>query len=249
MKPKIGVSGKISPGPGWSKRLGESEFNTIEIHSIHNRFSFNQRAINAIKENIGHKDLSFHTATMMIFHKEDKFTQAELAHLKAEIKFAELLNIKEIVFHLNTKPLREQQVKDFQKIINYAQEKNIELLYEGNSHMDEQTIYSILMRFPKLNFNLDLGHFNISASKGLIKDPEEFIKRLKDRIVYVHAHNNDGKKDTHLAIDQGTLDYENILSKLNLKILKKIIIEVKDIEHARTSYKLLNDFYKNKTKD
>jgi sugar phosphate isomerase/epimerase len=244
MKPKIGVSGKISPGHGWSKRLGDSEFDTIEIHSIHNRFSFNQKTIHAIKKNIGHKDLSFHTATMMIFHKEDKFTKAELAHLKAEIKFSELLNIKEIIFHLNTKPLRENQIKDFQEVIDYANKKNVELIYEGNSHMNENTIYSILMQFPKLNFNLDLGHFNISVNKGLIKDPLEFIERLKDRIVYVHAHNNDGNHDSHLAINQGTLDYKDTLSRLNNEILKKVIIEVKDIEHARISYKLLNKFYK-----
>ena len=49
---------------------------------------------------------------------------------------------------------------------------------------------------------------------------EEWIKALKDRIVYYHLHNNYGKQtvlgynkdDEHLGLTNGTIDMEKVLA-------------------------------------
>ncbi|MGE5623670.1 MAG: sugar phosphate isomerase/epimerase family protein [Methanocella sp.] len=55
----------------------------------------------------------------------------------------------------------------------------------------------------EIGVTLDLGHANVSGI-----DPLEFIDRVgADRIKLVHAHDNGGHHDDHLAVGRGTIDY------------------------------------------
>jgi sugar phosphate isomerase/epimerase len=48
---------------------------------------------------------------------------------------------------------------------------------------------------------LDLGHANL---EGQI---QPFFNQLADKIVHIHASNNDGADDQHLGIEDGSIDY------------------------------------------
>ena len=48
---------------------------------------------------------------------------------------------------------------------------------------------------------MDLGHANL---EGQI---EPFFNMLADKIVHIHASDNDGSDDQHLGIGQGKIDY------------------------------------------
>ncbi len=62
--------------------------------------------------------------------------------------------------------------------------------------------------------NFDVGHFNVAAHNVKI-DMNEVFKEIGPRIVYVHAHDNDGSADQHRTVGQGNIDWEMFLDLLN----------------------------------
>jgi len=52
----------------------------------------------------------------------------------------------------------------------------------------------------------------------------------KNRVIYIHAHNNNGKIDEHKALSEGTLNWKKILDMLDLTKVKKIISETRSLK-------------------
>jgi sugar phosphate isomerase/epimerase len=83
---------------------------------------------------------------------------------------------------------------------------------------------------------LDIGHANINGQTEL------FLKIFKDKIVHIHAHDNDGKDDQHLGIGYGTVDWEKIAKLLtHMQYDRALIIE--SIEHIEESIQKLNRLF------
>jgi len=119
------------------------------------------------------------------------------------------------------------------------------MIYESNGFFYGKTCLDILKRFPKLKYNLDLGHLNTAlGNKTLCMSLDEFINKIKDRVVYIHAHNNNGKKDEHVSLEKGTLDWKHVLNMLDLSKIRKIIIEVNGIAGIKKTKKLLENYIK-----
>ena len=57
---------------------------------------------------------------------------------------------------------------------------------------------------------LDVGHVNAYSSKSI----DEWIEGLGNRIGHVHIHNNDGSKDLHQAVNEGTLPMQKVLEAI-----------------------------------
>ena len=78
------------------------------------------------------------------------------------------------------------------------------------------------------NITIDLGHVNTC------EDQESFFKI--PNILYNHINDNDGIKDKHQAVGDGTLD-------LNLlKHVKHGIIELNNFDNVIKSKKVIDDF-------
>ncbi|MBW3019438.1 hypothetical protein KY329_04620, partial [Candidatus Woesearchaeota archaeon] len=106
---------------------------------------------------------------------------------------------------------------------------------------------SVLNRFPDLGYNLDLGHMNVALQTGHLGiQLDEFLDKVKDRVVYIHAHNNNGQKDQHIALSDGILDWKHVLDNLDLSRVKKIIIECNLKEDALKSREALYKYLKPK---
>ena len=50
---------------------------------------------------------------------------------------------------------------------------------------------------------LDVGHANVNSQT------EEFMDKFGDKIVHIHASDNDGKQDSHLGIGEGSVNWQN----------------------------------------
>jgi len=61
-----------------------------------------------------------------------------------------------------------------------------------------------------VGLTLDVGHANLLGAKGI----EEFITTLNDKIFLIHIHDNDGKKDQHRVIGEGTIDFNRLIGLL-----------------------------------
>jgi sugar phosphate isomerase/epimerase len=62
----------------------------------------------------------------------------------------------------------------------------------------------------RLSINLDIGHAHAFSKTSVI----DWIKQLKHRIGYVHLHQNNGQKDEHLGLREGSMNMVEILHAL-----------------------------------
>lgn len=70
----------------------------------------------------------------------------------------------------------------------------------------------ILQRFPKLKLTLDTGHANIGTRGG--RRILDFIKQFGQRIGHLHVSDNFGKRDDHIPLGAGTIDFSKIVKAL-----------------------------------
>jgi sugar phosphate isomerase/epimerase len=83
---------------------------------------------------------------------------------------------------------------------------------------------------------LDIGHANINNQNEL------FLTKLSNKIVHIHASDNNGKEDQHLGIGQGTINWEAI-SKLLTKILYNKTLIIESVEHVEASKQRLEHLF------
>ncbi|MGP8321805.1 MAG: sugar phosphate isomerase/epimerase family protein [Methanosarcinaceae archaeon] len=58
---------------------------------------------------------------------------------------------------------------------------------------------------------LDIGHANTMGTEIM----DDFLKMYKSRISHVHLHDNMGKKDEHLPLGRGNIDWKQVLNSLS----------------------------------
>ncbi len=246
MTPKIGISTKIFSPRNWFDELDTQKYKVIEIYRRQTRLPFDPWWLKKynIKELLKGYDVSLHSATKSIFTGVDQFTITELHTLKSEIILCEMLDIKELIFHLKGEKLTESEEQQLREIINFAKQHNVQMIYECNSVAHAEVMLDILNRFPDIGFNLDIGHINKSAyHKKLGCEIGEFVKKVKDRIIYLHAHNNFGEHDNHNALSDGTLNWKHIFDQLDFSKIRKIIIETTKKENIAKSQQDLDLYF------
>lgn len=154
------------------------------------------------------------------------------------IRAAAEMNMDYIVFHSQINPdlnedfiveLNSQQNADAWNLIldqckDYKGIILIENVFEKDPYMLKKLLDTINRDNVKLN--LDIGHVNLT------KTPlEEWVRVLKNHLVYSHVHTNDGRFDKHNPITKEKLqDYIKILSDNNLEILISLEYKVEDID-------------------
>jgi sugar phosphate isomerase/epimerase len=80
------------------------------------------------------------------------------------------------------------------------------------SYFEPDHFTEILTARPDLEMTLDTGHANIDGGDGRIFT---FIRRVGGRIGHVHASDNKGKRDEHLPVGGGNIDFGGILRRLS----------------------------------
>jgi sugar phosphate isomerase/epimerase len=162
-----------------------------------------------------------------------------LKQLKETINFGTKINCKAITTHPGLIHRLEERVR------NFGMEHAINVLTEATNYSEERGIKFSIENMPnKYAYfcnsadehkffvekcgsyaTVDTGHANTSG------DVESFFK-LRN-IVYYHLNDNDGEKDQHLALGEGTLD-------LNLlKEVKNGIIELNNYQNVLKSRDLI----------
>lgn len=248
MKPKIGITTSIFNQKKWYKEIKDSEYRVLEIGKRTATIYLDPVWIDKIKPFLKDFDLSIHSGTVKVFTENSQFTITELNMLKSEILICEMIGAKELIFHLKHDKLTEKEESELREIIDFSKEHNVEMIYESNGIIVADVALDFLKRFPDINYNLDLGHLNNGYGRGMLGcELDEFINNIKDRVVYIHAHNNSGKKDEHIALRNGTLDWKNVLDLLDLSNVKKIIMEVRTINDINKTKEDLNEYFNPKT--
>lgn len=226
----------------------KSSFGGYELTTKDSNFEPNILKIIKIRDQFKGQDLSLHSQLSRIFSCNERgysnFNEIEINILKAEILLCEFVGIKQINVHLKEGKFTKEEKLRFKKILKFATDHKVEIIYENNSQCQAEVALSILSDFPKLGYCLDFGHLNTAIySDKLGMDLMEFIDKIKDRVVHIHAHNNDGTEDSHKNLGDGTFPWKEVLDKLQGRKLKKIIIESKSDEDIKKSKQLLEQYY------
>ncbi len=103
------------------------------------------------------------------------------------------------------------QTESIQKILNFAREVGVKIMLEplGTIHDHARSIDRLLALNKGLYFQADIGHLNIFG-----REPVQYLRRYKDKLMHVHMHDNDGVDDLHLPIGAGSIDWDHLISEL-----------------------------------
>lgn len=229
--------------------LNNSSFDGYELNFDKGVLKPNIIILMKAKEMLKGKDLSLHSQLSRIFSCNEKgfpkFAGAEINILKSEIIISEILGVNQINFHMKDTEFSEEEIGKFNEVIDFAEEKGIEMVYE-NHVCSEEAIMRVLNNFPRVRLCLDIGHLNLSIHKGKFKaDLDEFIEKVKPRLIHIHAHNNYGEEDTHSSLDEGDFPWKKVLDKLQDTNLRKIILELNTKEEIDKNRKILVEYYSN----
>ncbi|MFT4307905.1 MAG: sugar phosphate isomerase/epimerase family protein [Candidatus Woesearchaeota archaeon] len=244
MVPQIGITTSTFDQKSWYREIASQPYRVLEIGRRSARMYLDPEWIAKIAPSLNGFDVSMHSGTTKIFTSNEQFTVTELETLKSEVVLCEMLGAKELVFHLKHDPLTDDEANRLRSVVDFAQERSVEMLYESNGILVADVALDFLARFPDVNYTLDLGHLNNGYGRGMLGCTiEEFVTRVRDRIVYVHAHNNSGTSDDHRALRDGTLNWRHVLDLLDPNRVRKIIMEVRTLEDLATSAEDLHDYY------
>ncbi|OEU71142.1 MAG: xylose isomerase [Desulfovibrio sp. S3730MH75] len=119
------------------------------------------------------------------------------------------------------------------------------LCLENTYEYDPGPIVQIIDELDRDNIGVcfDLGHWH-SFSKGSEKDDFDFwFDSFGPYIKHLHLHDNNGSKDDHLALGQGTMDWDHITSRVKeLDPLPSITLE----PHTRDDFELSIEYFEQK---
>jgi sugar phosphate isomerase/epimerase len=171
-----------------------------------------------------------HTSWWMDFSSPYEYVrEAWVKEAKRKIDVAKKLGINQITFHTHSRFIQpfyrkyQKEILDnflfsLKELVQYAKKKDMEILLENAGEIGEITQFNLIKyiayRLPGIKIHLDIGHVYLF---GGMKSIKAFILTFKERISHLHFHDNHGKRDEHLPIGKGKINYKSVV-----KLLKKI---------------------------
>jgi sugar phosphate isomerase/epimerase len=237
------------------ERLHKAETAYIEIvdDGFHTLNKQRVSILKSIGESYGLK-YSVHApfADINIASPSKPLLKAMLKRLKESISYTSTLNAYMWVFHPGLKtgvsmfyPSMDwlQNLKTTRLLLKIAGDYGVKIAVENVPEP-----YPFLMKsvehfakfYEEINEDIglafDIGHANLN---GQI---ERFLTVFKDKIVHIHAHDNDGKDDQHLGIGLGNIDWSNVANLLRKISYDKIVI-IESVEHIEESKHKLKQLF------
>lgn len=241
-KPKVGVSMLYCLGEPFSrmvKRLGTINTRYIEILDD-GTHELDKKRVATLKEAAKSYSLeySLHApfADINIASPSKVMLDASMKRLRQSMVYANTLGAKLWVFHPGAKTGIgqfypggdwKQNCQSIQKLYETSEKLGLNIALENLPakyyfFMSKAEDFRKFYRETNLPVGivLDLGHANLEGQIEL------FFKMLTDRIVHIHASDNNGSDDQHLGVGKGKIDYDWLAQTLNkIGYDKSVIIE------------------------
>lgn len=164
------------------------------------------------------------------------------------IKIAKKLQIDNIVLHHGYYPnttSEEKWIKNFTSTVEKILPElgNITLYFENLFETDGNLINKAIKKInePQIKVCLDVGHVNCFSNYSIIK----WFELLNNSIGYIHLHNNYGIQDSHLCLNQGTLDFVDIINFIETYCPNALCAIETNVQSLKES---LDFFIKNKVR-
>jgi len=241
-RPEIGVSTLhllSQPFDKITKRIMNLNVSHVEVvdDGLH---ALNKRRVAALKELGKSYNIKFSVhapfADINIASPSRCVLKAMLKRLENSMRLASRLEAHVWVFHPGLKtgismfhPGEDwsQNRKTAQLLYKIAEDYGLEVAIENvpepypflmKGVKDFERFYSEVSE--PIGLALDVGHSNINGQT------EQFLKTFADKVVHIHAHDNDGRDDSHLGIGYGTVNWHRFVNLLrNISYNKVIVVE------------------------
>lgn len=176
---------------------------------------------------------------------DNKIRKVSYKRYLETLEIAEKLNMDYIILHsqinpklnepslrkLNSKQHRDAWVKLLEEMPNYKGTILLENVFEEEPSMLKELIQTI--KLPNINVNLDIGH----AKLGKVS-LEKWIKELKDYIVYMHIHSNDGLYDLHTPPNKEEIkNLYNLIDKYNINPVLSLEYNIENLKQEMKKYR------------
>jgi len=238
-----------------TERLIKAETSYIEI--VDDGFhALNKQRVSTLK-NIGTSyDIKYSVhapfADINIASPSKPILKAMLKRLEKSIGNARTLNAYVWVFHPGLKtgvsmfyPNMDwlQNLKNTRLLLKIADNYGVKIAIENvpepypflmKSVEDFTKFYEEISEDIGLVF--DVGHANLN------RQIKRFLTAFANRIVHIHAHDNDGKDDQHLGIGYGTVYWKNTANLLKRTSYDKVVI-IESVEHVEESMHKLKQLF------
>lgn len=112
-------------------------------------------------------------------------------------------------------------IQSFKCLLQGVEKTQTTLMVENVFEKDtgQLTVLFQALSSPLLRFCLDVGHHRIYSHTGL----KDWIEELGPVLGMLHLHDNHGRSDDHLALGQGSIDFQAIFALLKRKGLRPLI--------------------------
>ena len=239
---KVGISMLYCLGEPFNrmvKRLGKMETKHIEILDD-GTHELTKNRVATLKEKAKSFDIEYtlHApfADINIASPSKTMLDASMKRLKQSMVYANEMDAKVWVFHPGAKtgigqfyPGADwkQNIESIQELYKIAEEYGVNMALENLPakyyfFMSKPEEFARFYRETNLPIGIvmDIGHANL---EGHI---ESFFNLLADKIVHIHASDNDGSDDQHFGIGYGKIDYDWVAETLKkIGYNKSVIIE------------------------
>lgn len=205
-----------------SKKAKNNGFG-IEIQSFHKpKLCEDENQINLHKKCIeGIQPISFHAAFADLCPWSSDPMVREVAKNRFELgyKVAKRLGVSHMVFHIWRVPWAGMIPRRADRCVNFWNEflewksEKINYYIENLFDYDPEMLSLVIDGIHRDNVKvcLDTWHAHCKSKISVV----DRIKTLKDRIGYVHIHDNNWEKDEHLGIGKGNIPMFDVLTALD----------------------------------
>jgi len=243
------------PFPSLIKRLEDVDVNCVEIID-ESQHALNSKRVTVLKRIAKAKDLNFTVhapfVDINIASLNPVLRRVMLKRLEKSIAYAHKLKCRQWVFHSGWKtgisefyPNVDWQInlRSVRTLLTIANKHNVEISIENTPEpfpfllkkmQDFALFYSELG--SDLGLTLDVAHAH-TGHQAL-----DFIEKFADKIVHVHASDNEGKYDSHRGIGHGNIDWKAVAEALR-RIGYKGLIMLESTEHIEESLQTLRQIF------
>ena len=186
--------------------------------------------------------VSFHEPVFCVEHSAPKGSpeyEETMRHIMLTKKFADILHPVHIVYHLNNCKVTPEtkgsmlktsleNLEEIREIFSGVQIviENVGTEVKGDRLLDQEE-FTALCREKNFDVLIDVGHANANSW-----DIRRLIHDLRTQIRAYHLHNNDGVHDLHNRLNDGTINFAELMPYIRSETPDARII----IEYIRPEY-------------
>jgi sugar phosphate isomerase/epimerase len=135
--------------------------------------------------------------------------------VRNRIEMTATLGADVVILHIPGEPddpaeattFRERLWRSIDSLLAPISDCGVRIAFENMIRDNVPLLRDVLLRYSPDSIGIcyDAGHGNIRPNEGL-----QDLETLKDRLISVHLHDNDGTGDQHLPLFDGTVDWRRL---------------------------------------